>query len=244
MFDFDGTVGLVRAGWMRIMLDMMMETLAPLGDPAALREEALGYVARLTGRDTLLQMEAFASHAASLGADTLPASAYKAEFVRRIDVLRRRRLRAVADGSAPRETLLVPGVLTLLDSLRAEGVALYLASGTAHDLLLHDVGVLELDACFDGVHGSAPDQPTKRGLLERLIAGGIPPEQIVTFGDGISEIADASETGGIAVGVATDEPHCLQVDPEKREWLISAGADYIVPHYLAPGIMDIVRGLI
>src|ERR1035438_6794199 len=31
MFDFDGTVALVRAGWMPVMLDMMMETLAPLG---------------------------------------------------------------------------------------------------------------------------------------------------------------------------------------------------------------------
>jgi hypothetical protein len=35
LFDFDGTVALVRAGWMPLMLDMMMETLAPQGDNRA-----------------------------------------------------------------------------------------------------------------------------------------------------------------------------------------------------------------
>ncbi|HXJ43772.1 MAG TPA: hypothetical protein VNH18_31095, partial [Bryobacteraceae bacterium] len=68
VFDFDGTVGMVRAGWMPLMLDMMMETLQSLGsDPVALRTEAEDYVARYTGRDTVVQMNAFADHVRRLG---------------------------------------------------------------------------------------------------------------------------------------------------------------------------------
>ena len=35
----------------------------------------------------------------------------------------------------------------------------------------------------------------------------------------------------LAVGVATDEPLCVQVDPVKRRRLAEVGADWIVPNY-------------
>jgi len=38
--------------------------------------------------------------------------------------------------------------------------------------------------------------------------------------------------GGIAVGVATDEPDCQRVDEWKRNRLVKVGADYIVPNFL------------
>jgi len=38
--------------------------------------------------------------------------------------------------------------------------------------------------------------------------------------------------GGVTVGVATEEPDCLAPDAWKRQRLIGAGADYIVPNYL------------
>src|SRR5471030_2121908 len=67
MFDFDGTLALFRAGWMTVMLDMMMETLGSLGpDPRFLRDRAEEYVARLTGKDTVYQMAAFAAHVREL----------------------------------------------------------------------------------------------------------------------------------------------------------------------------------
>ena len=36
---------------------------------------------------------------------------------------------------------------------------------------------------------------------------------------------------GVAVGVASDEPECREVDPVKRERLIGVGADWIVPNF-------------
>jgi hypothetical protein len=37
--------------------------------------------------------------------------------------------------------------------------------------------------------------------------------------------------GGVAVGVASDEPACEKVDDWKRNRLVGVGADWIVPHY-------------
>jgi hypothetical protein len=38
--------------------------------------------------------------------------------------------------------------------------------------------------------------------------------------------------GGVAVGIASDEPECLKIDEWKRNRLRGVGADYIVPNYL------------
>ncbi|HVW85525.1 MAG TPA: HAD family hydrolase [Bryobacteraceae bacterium] len=243
MFDFDGTIAMVRAGWMPIMLDMMMETLAPLaGDAASLRFEAEEYVARLTGKDTLHQMEAFARHVRELGGHAQPAAAYKAEFIRRIDRLRIERLSAIEQGAISPDALLVPGIRNLLQNLRDRGLQLYLASGSAHEEICMESDLLGIAHYFDGIYGSAPTSRTKRELLEWLTSSGIPGNRILTFGDGRVEIEDTRAIGGTAVGVATDEPACRDVDCRKRGWLIDAGADYIIPNYLEEDLLLLVSG--
>ena len=89
---------MIRAGWMPLMLDMMMETLGPIGpDPVTLRNEAEDYVARYTGRDTVEQMNAFVGHVRSLGGAPRSAVEYKAEFQARLEhVLSSDRTRARA----------------------------------------------------------------------------------------------------------------------------------------------------
>ena len=47
------------------------------------------------------------------------------------------------------------------------------------------------------------------------------------------EIEEVKLVGGTAVGVATTEPECREVDDWKRQRLIGVGADYIVPNFLA-----------
>jgi phosphoglycolate phosphatase len=58
-------------------------------------------------------------------------------------------------------------------------------------------------------------------------------DEIVGFGDGYVEIEEVKLAGGVTVGVATKEPACAEVDDWKRQRLIGAGADFIVPNYLA-----------
>ena len=48
----------------------------------------------------------------------------------------------------------------------------------------------------------------------------------------MSRSKNVREVGGVAVGVATDEPECRTVDAWKRERLVKSGADFIIPNYL------------
>ena len=243
MFDFDGTVAVVRAGWMPKMLDMMMETLGTLSaDHAALRAEAEDYVARFTGKDTLHQMSAFADHVRALGGKPLSAAQYKADFLASLAEVQDERLNAVQSGRRPASDLLVPGTVELLEALRARGVKVYLASGTAHDVIEYESELLGIARLFDEIHGSAPNRRGKQELLEWIVESGVGRDEVLTFGDGHVEIEAAKAVGSTAVGVATDEESgCLAVDAKKRGWLIAAGADYIIPNYLDEGVMRIVE---
>ena len=52
------------------------------------------------------------------------------------------------------------------------------------------------------------------------------------FGDGYVEIRDVKAVGGIAVAVASDEAgRSGKPDPWKRDRLIGAGADVVIPDY-------------
>jgi phosphoglycolate phosphatase len=243
MFDFDGTVALVRAGWMPVMLDMMMETLAPLGsDRTALRAEAEDYVARFTGKDTVHQMAAFADHVRTLGGEPLSPAQYKADFIALLEAEKIERLDAVRAGTRPASDLLVPGTVELLGALRNRGIRVYLASGTAHEDICYESELLGIAALFDGIYGSAPGRMSKREVLEWIVESGVGRDEVLTFGDGRVEIEETKAVGGTAVGVATDEESgCIAVDPKKRGWLIEAGADYIIPNYLDAGVMRIVE---
>jgi hypothetical protein len=55
---------------------------------------------------------------------------------------------------------------------------------------------------------------------------------LLGFGDGYVEIENVKQVGGVAVGVATDEPECRQVNEWKRRRLAGVGADLIIPNYL------------
>jgi len=75
---------------------------------------------------------------------------------------------------------------------------------------------------------------SKAILVQQILArtGGLRPDELLVFGDGYVEIEEVRKVGGIAVGVATSEPECLQIDGWKRPRLINAGADFIIPNYL------------
>ena len=59
LFDFDGTLSLIRAGWMEVMVPMMVELLLETGSGETaeqLRESCSNSSAALTGKQTIYQM--------------------------------------------------------------------------------------------------------------------------------------------------------------------------------------------
>jgi len=239
LFDFDGTISLVRSGWMDVMVPMMVEILLDLHtgeSETALRAVVEDFIWRLTGKQTMYQMVAFAEAIAARGGAPADPLEYKKMYLDRLHQRIRGRLEELRLGQVSPEKYLVPGARGLIEALRDRGLKLYLASGTDHAYMRAEADLLDISRYFEGrVYGALEDYRSfsKKILIERLIAASeFAGPEFLGFGDGYVEIENIKEVGGVAVGVATAEPECLQVDQWKRRRLAGVGADFIVPNFL------------
>jgi phosphoglycolate phosphatase len=239
LFDFDGTLSLIRAGWMDVMVPMMVEILLDLKTGESeerLRGIVQDFVGRLTGTQTVYQMIELARQVSARGGQPLDPLVYKRMYLSRLHNRICGRLVELRSGACSPEKYLVPGVRGLLEALCQRGLKLYLASGTDEEYMKDEARLLDLERYFDGgTYGAQDDYKTfsKAILIPRILAsaeyrGG----EFLGFGDGYVEIENIKQVGGVAVGVATAEPECLEVDAWKRERLVGVGADFIIPNYL------------
>jgi phosphoglycolate phosphatase len=239
LFDFDGTLSVIRSGWMNVMVPMMVEILADLKTGESeeqLRGLVEEFVWRLTGKETIYQMIAFAEAIQARGGKPLEPAAYKQMYLDRLWQKIESRVEALRKGQADPQQYLVPGSLDLLDRLKARGLKMYLASGTDEIYMKEEARLLGVTKYFDGgVYGALDDYKSfsKAILIQRILSTAeFQGNQFLGFGDGYVEIEEVKNVGGVAVGVASEEPACAKVDQWKRERLIGVGADYIVPNYL------------
>src|SRR5579871_4416693 len=87
LFDFDGTLSLIRSGWMHVMVPMMVEILAELKSGESeeqLRAVVEDFVWRLTGKETIYQMIALADAVAARGGTPLEPLVYKKMYLDRL----------------------------------------------------------------------------------------------------------------------------------------------------------------
>lgn len=239
LFDFDGTVSLIRSGWMDVMVPLMVEILLGLhtGESEAdLRAVVEDFVWRLTGKQTMYQMIALAEEISKRGGTPLDPLAYKQMYLERLHRRIRHRLEELRRGQVSPDKYLVPGARALVEALRERGLRLYLASGTDQPYMREEADLLDVSRYFEGrVYGALDDYRSfsKKILIERLIAASeFQGSEFLGFGDGYVEIENIKEVGGVAVGVATAEPDCLAVDEWKRQRLAGVGADFIIPNFL------------
>lgn len=239
LFDFDGTLSLIREGWQDVMIPMMVELLlatpqheGEAGVTAVVRE----FVARLTGKQTIYQMIQLAEEIARRGGAPEEPLRYKYMYLDRLWERIKGRVADLKAGRVAADDLMVPGSHAMLTALRARGVRCYLASGTDEPFVLDEAAALGLTPFFAGIYGARDDYKTfsKKMIIERIIAeNGLAGPEFVAFGDGFVEIEDARRVGGIAVGLATNEATRTGIDAWKRTRLIEAGADIIVGDFRA-----------
>jgi phosphoglycolate phosphatase-like HAD superfamily hydrolase len=239
LFDFDGTLSLIREGWMDVMVPMMVETLAATGTdepPRALAELAREFVMELTGKQTIYQMMRLADEVRKRGGTPKEPAAYKQTYHDRLMERIADRRDALRSGRASPEEMVVPCSLPLLDGLRQRGVELYVASGTDEHYVMEEVRLLGLDQYFGKhVYGACDDYRTfsKAMVIDRILKENhVPGAQLLGFGDGYVEIQNIKAVGGVAVAVASDESaRSGKPDAWKRDRLIGAGADVVIPDY-------------
>lgn len=235
LFDFDGTLSLLRHGWETVMIPMMVDALAETGTYESRRQLILiasDAVSRLTGKQTIYQMLWLTEAIKERGGTPESPLAYKQEFLKRLmqDVGER-----IEVAKLHPETALVPGVQQFLARLQDNGLRLFLASGTDVDSVREEASVLGL-ATFFGPHiyGAIADSTTcsKAAILANILdESGLRGEEVVGFGDGPVEIEEVKRIGGLAVGIASNEETRRGVNEKKRRRLIAAGADLIVADF-------------
>jgi phosphoglycolate phosphatase-like HAD superfamily hydrolase len=239
LFDFDGSLSLIRTGWMQVMIPMMVEILAELKTGETedqLRTVIEDFVWRLTGLETVFQMIELANQVKLRGGTPLEPLAYKHQYLDRLSHVIKDRIEALRTGQCHPDRYLVPGSRAILETLKARGLRLYLASGTDEIYMKEEADLLDVSRYFDGgVYGAIDDfnKFSKRILIQRILQSpDIQGDQLIGFGDGYVEIEEVKQVGGVGVGLATDEPECRKPDEWKRQRLIGVGADYIIPNYL------------
>jgi phosphoglycolate phosphatase-like HAD superfamily hydrolase len=181
-------------------------------------------------------MMAFAEAIEVRGGKPLEPLAYKKMYLDRLWVKIESRVEGLRKGNVDPEQYLVPGARALLEELKSRGLTMYLASGTDEIYMKEEAGLLGITGYFrGGVYGALEDYKSfsKAILIQRILASAeFTGQQILVFGDGYVEIEEVKNVGGVAVGVASEEPACTRVDEWKRKRLIGVGADYIVPNFL------------
>src|SRR5713101_6460556 len=128
LFDFDGTLSLIREGWPQVMIPMMVEVLRQTGtveDDQTLRAQVEEFVMRLNGKQTIYQMMQLADEVKKRGDQPLEPLAYKHRYHDLLMARIRGRLAALESREATPEDWTVPGSHAFLDELRRRGLTLY-----------------------------------------------------------------------------------------------------------------------
>jgi len=239
LFDFDGTLSLIRQGWPEVMVPMFVEMLPRQPGETAddLHRLAFEDIMRLNGKQTIYQMIQLAERIRERGGEPREPLWYKHEYLRRLDVRIRHRTEGLARGEIRPDDLLVFRARPLLESLRQRGLALYLASGTDEVFVKQEAAALGLTSYFGShIYGALDDykQFSKKIVIERILRDhSIEGARLLSFGDGYVEIQNTKEVGGLAVAVASEEANngSGQMDAWKRQRLLGVGADVVIPDF-------------
>src|SRR5262245_12373485 len=151
LFDFDGTLSLIREGWPQVMIPMMVDCLrhtGPRESEAELAAAVEEFVMRLNGRQTIYQMMQLAEEVRRRGGQAQDPLAYKHRYHHLLMERIRGRLESLHNGTATAEEWTVPGSHALLAELKRRGLAMYLASGTDETFVRHEAELLGLTPYF------------------------------------------------------------------------------------------------
>ncbi|MBM3860261.1 MAG: HAD family hydrolase [Verrucomicrobia bacterium] len=239
LFDFDGTLSLIREGWPDVMAPMFAEMLPSLpGETDADRLRlALDDIMRLNGKQTIYQMIQLAERIRERGGEPREPLWYKHEYLRRLNERIQSRIEKLRNGEIKPDDLLVHAARPLLEEIQRRGLPLYLASGTDEQFVKQEADLLDVTRYFGTrIYGALDDYKkfSKKMVIERILReNNIYGEQLLSFGDGYVEIENTKEVGGLAVAVASDEAHngSGQFDEWKRQRLLGVGADIVIPDF-------------
>lgn len=238
IFDFDGTVSLIREGWQPIMYEYFTQELLKcpnMKDKEIAKKIVMDFVDYLTGKQTIFQCIHLRDEIIKYGGIPKEPLEYKNEYLRRLNEHIKMRIDSLKNGGDP-SPYMVPGVVDFLEELKNEGIDCYLTSGTDEIDVLKEAELLNVSHYFKEIHGARDDNSTlcsKEQVINDLInSKSLKGSDLITFGDGYVEIEIAKNIDSYAVAVATnEEKKDTTINEWKRSRLLKAGADCVIPDF-------------
>ena len=191
IFDFDGTISLIREGWQQIMISMMVDILmqTPAHESRPEIEKIVRtYVANTTGKQTIYQMIRLAQEIEERGSAPQEPLVYKNLFH---DLLMKRiidRLDGLRSGEIQPEDWAVPGALDMLAVMKQYEVTYFLASGTDEKYVYDEADLLGVSKYFASIYGALDDYKnfSKKIVIQKIIKDNqLSGPELVAFGDGL-----------------------------------------------------------
>jgi beta-phosphoglucomutase-like phosphatase (HAD superfamily) len=246
LFDHDGTLSTLRQGWEKIMEPVMIKAI--MGDQyktagnqlyQEVRTRVLDYIDMSTGIQTILQMETLVDLVDEFNIvpkeEILDKFAYKKIYTDALTEVVNRKLEKLEKGQLNTDDFTMKGSTGFLKAMKERGVKLYMASGTDREDVINEARILGYAELFDGgIFGSENDirKYSKKLIINRIIhENKLKGNELVVFGDGPVEIRECIKSGGIAVGLGSDEIRRFGLNAEKRTRLIRSGAQIIIPDF-------------
>jgi phosphoserine phosphatase len=177
VFDFDGTISVLRRGWENVMGPLMVEMIC--GDRGPLPEiqkEVTEYVDRSTGIMTILQMNWLAEAVGRHGyvSNPLTAAEYKELYIARLNDYISERLASVEEGRVEPDEMMMVGSVKFLELLAQRGCRLHLASGTDQIYVEHEADILGVRDIFgENVKGAVgiSEKCAKEVVVTAIVEG-------------------------------------------------------------------------
>jgi phosphoglycolate phosphatase-like HAD superfamily hydrolase len=240
IFDFDGTISLLRDGWQDHMVPLMVEVLESCPRHEC-REEleriVIDFVDHLTGKQTIYQMIRLCEEVSLRGGEPRPPLEYKEAYNDRLRAALHARHEGLRSGALDPDDHLLPGSRQILEDLRRRGVRCYLASGTDEEFVKTECDLLRVTQYFDGgIFGALANYKdfSKEKVIRRILDDNrLHGPELLAIGDGYVEIENARRVGAVAFGVYSRENNRYHMNADKRERLLRAGA-----HFLAPDLTE------
>ncbi len=240
LFDFDGTLSLLREGWQFIMKEVMIEAITgnktlPEEELLKLENEVEDFIDRTTGQQTILQMIELEQMVRNYGFvpqnEIKTPLEYKKIYNQRLKKVVRER---VKEGQTHK--YLLKGAYEFLADLRSSGIKMLAASGTDVEDVMEEAEILGIKDFFDsGIYGAVGadyKKHSKAAVIKRLLAeNNLHGEELVVFGDGPVEISVGKDFGAFTVGVASNEKKGYGWNLKKFQRLKNSGADILIPDF-------------
>jgi phosphoglycolate phosphatase-like HAD superfamily hydrolase len=239
VFDFDGTISLIRDGWQNVMVPMMVEILMNTDtneSQGEIEKLVVDFVDYLTGKQTIYQMIRLAEEVKKRGGTPRDPLEYKNIYYERLNPIVRDRIARLESGELSGEQLTVKGSVDFLKDLYKRGVRLYLASGTDVEYVVHEAEVLGVASYFQqgGIFGAlkAYKNFSKEMVIQQILKDyHLSGSELMIVGDGVVEIQNAKDVNAIALGVASIEHNDYNMNAHKRQRLIDSGADLMITDF-------------